>query len=413
MLRDHQLISHVVTSFMTQALKKASPNTPRDDGCTALYAACQAGHVDAVDMLLLHGADATLLFQGWTALQAAASGGHVDCIQLLLRSEKQRMLIDACEGEKDGRTALHIAVVAGHVHAAEALLLFGANPDKRDRSGQAALHLALVNKQLVVAQALIASGKANINICNAKQMTPLMLAAQLGEAWLVDLLLQSGANVNMIDDDGNSALDIARSRSDSLEKIEASKSSNGDEISSQRQLAGHCVTLLEECITSRAQSQREPEPLLREAEHNVGDIQASQSVADVHVASCAEAAVESPTELAENTLATKEASHQRGLRSYDHLWCDSLSIDPDANTQEPIEAAVFEPQDVADNAQHVSIVDGPSSRPHAVSETPEQTSRPLSEVEQQLRASQQALALSNKKVKKHTSQTIRLIDLRV
>ena len=48
--------------------------------------------------------------------------------------------------------------------------------------------------------------KANVNICDSIQKTPVMYAAANGHIAAVELLLESGADLNLSDRDGNTAL---------------------------------------------------------------------------------------------------------------------------------------------------------------------------------------------------------------
>ena len=52
-------------------------------------------------------------------------------------------------------------------------------------------------------------GKARVNATNHAKVTALMLAAQHGHAYIVRLLLDSGANKNMQDSTGKRAIDYA------------------------------------------------------------------------------------------------------------------------------------------------------------------------------------------------------------
>ena len=155
------------------------------------------------------GADASKLYHGRSSLQIACFNGFIKIVHAILRSEKNRLLIDICEGEPDGRTALHLACIEGHPEVVDALLGYTANPEKRDRSGQTALILALEYHQPQCVKVLIESGKCNLNTMSAQQMTPLHVASRLGNAEVVAVLLKRGVNVNMVDEQGRTAQDIA------------------------------------------------------------------------------------------------------------------------------------------------------------------------------------------------------------
>eukprot|EP00042_Codosiga_hollandica_P045065 m.452908 g.452908 ORF g.452908 m.452908 type:complete len:688 (-) comp56928_c0_seq29:1562-3625(-) len=185
-------------------------STPREDGCTALHAACNGGHVECMRLLLEAGADALKLFQGWTVLHVAAAAGQQQCAMLLLRSQLHRQHIDTNEGEPDRRTALHLAAVEGHLDVVKALLGAGANPELRDRTGRTCLHLALEQNQHDVAKFLIFNKIANVNVYDLRLTTPLMIASARGNAELIALLLQAGADPNAVDEHQRTASDLAQ-----------------------------------------------------------------------------------------------------------------------------------------------------------------------------------------------------------
>jgi hypothetical protein len=195
----------------------------REDGLTALHAACQINAIDCCEMLLnagrflfFHtglnssGADVSALYHGRSALQIASSSGFVEIARLLLRGEKNRLLIDACEGEAEGMTALHLACIGGHQALVELHVSHSANPEKRDRSGQTSLILSLEFHQEKCAKVLIESGRCNLNTMNAKLETPLHIASRLGLSDIVALLLKKGVNVSVVDELGRSALEVAQ-----------------------------------------------------------------------------------------------------------------------------------------------------------------------------------------------------------
>jgi len=64
--------------------------------------------------------------------------------------------------EKDGRTALHIAVTQGHEGIVTSLLSASAMLEVKDARGQTPLHIAAANGQDAILQLLFVRG-ANIN----------------------------------------------------------------------------------------------------------------------------------------------------------------------------------------------------------------------------------------------------------
>jgi ankyrin repeat protein len=94
---------------------------------TPLQAACARGNVEAVKILLRHGADVN--FQpadqyGATALQFAAIGGHVGIAYLLLCQGAQ---VNAPPAKVNGRTALEGAAEHGRIDMLQLLIDAGAD----------------------------------------------------------------------------------------------------------------------------------------------------------------------------------------------------------------------------------------------------------------------------------------------
>jgi ankyrin repeat protein len=80
--------------------------------------------------------------------------------------------------------------------------------NRRDRDGDTALHLAIRAHNLEVVRVLIDKG-AKINVGNNGNFMPLHSAAYLGDTQMVCFLLDKGADINSNSDDGNTALHYA------------------------------------------------------------------------------------------------------------------------------------------------------------------------------------------------------------
>jgi ankyrin repeat protein len=89
---------------------------------------------------------------GYNALHSAAEHGHADVVKLLLERIKD---VDA--PVPDGRTALHMAAQGGHLAIVDALLKAGARPDARDRRRATPLSFAAIAGRPTVVQRLLAA----------------------------------------------------------------------------------------------------------------------------------------------------------------------------------------------------------------------------------------------------------------
>jgi ankyrin repeat protein len=88
------------------------------------------------------------------------------------------------------------AVRGDNASGVRTLLNRGFDPNTRDENGQTGLIIALREPSPKVAQVLLESPQTDVDIANAKDETPLMLAAIKGQQDLVTQLLKRDAAVN-------------------------------------------------------------------------------------------------------------------------------------------------------------------------------------------------------------------------
>lgn len=123
-------------------------------------------------------------------------------IEVLLASKD----MDVDLSNKQGETPLMIASINGDLPLVKTLVL--KHRAQLDHIGWTPLHYACSRGQLDVAQFLIANG-AMVDSLNLGGTTPLMMAVQSGNEYLVKLLLDKGANLQLRNGLGLSAIDIA------------------------------------------------------------------------------------------------------------------------------------------------------------------------------------------------------------
>lgn len=106
--------------------------------------------------------------------------------------------------DKQGRTALFLAVENSHRRMAQMLLRRGADPNIHDCYSRSCLHLAVEayasekphnTRSLEMVKGLL-DHRADPNVRDNTDKTPLYLAADLGNVQIVDNLLHAGADVN-------------------------------------------------------------------------------------------------------------------------------------------------------------------------------------------------------------------------
>jgi ankyrin repeat protein len=167
------------------------------------------GASPSVKLLLAHGAEARpgngVTF-GASPLFLAALAGDCDNIALLLAKgadPNRRMDVLGMFPS----SPLFTAVGFGDSAVVQALLQGGADIHERDNDGMTALHWAVVAHHPEAVKALLTAG-ADVNAVDHFGYTPLLYAATIdfGDAETATMLLQAGADPNIKDKKGNTAL---------------------------------------------------------------------------------------------------------------------------------------------------------------------------------------------------------------
>jgi len=118
--------------------------------------------------------------------------------------------------DRVGNTPLHWAVLRMNYRAAVVLVNCGADVSRKNDTGKTPLHIVIAHGNEGSQSDLISHRKmvkflitvgALVDSCDVNNVTPLHLAAELGDIALVEtLLLEGGAFVNVIDDVGETPL---------------------------------------------------------------------------------------------------------------------------------------------------------------------------------------------------------------
>ena len=180
---------------------------------TPLMIAAIRGHINALTLLIKHGADVDLQdSDGYKALHFAVYGSDIS-------SEIFSCLIgigaDVNARTNNGVTPLMIAAEEGHINAVTSLVKCGANVHLQDKDGQTALHHAMQSPQASICEVLscLIKAGADVNAHTFHNETPLMLASRDGHVNVVTFLIKHGADVDLQDKDGDTALHYAASSS--------------------------------------------------------------------------------------------------------------------------------------------------------------------------------------------------------
>ena len=222
--------TNVSAEVVARLLNAGADSEARTEGETALMTAVRTGSIDAVKLLIAHGADlgATELESGQTLLMTAAAEMHPSVVRLLLAEG-----VDVHARSVVGFTPLTFAVRAGDLESVKLLVAAGASANERLPSAQTAgetnagdddndtpagttaLVLAIVNAHYELAEYLLEQGAdpnadsegqtalhALVSTMNWEGLgspdAELTGAGSLDARDLLAVLLAAGANVNAV-----------------------------------------------------------------------------------------------------------------------------------------------------------------------------------------------------------------------
>ncbi|XP_078435400.1 ankyrin repeat family protein [Wolffia australiana] len=177
-----------------------------EEGETPLIHACRQEQLETVRYLLDRGADPSASSDlGATSLHHSAGTGNIELLNLFLA--KGVNVNSHC----DSGTPLIWAAGHDQVEAVKVLLNHQANPNARTDDDITPLLSAVAAGSVSCLKLLIESG-AEVNIM-AGGATPLHIAADIGNSDLISILVKAGANPNAEDEEGFKPIQTAVLRS--------------------------------------------------------------------------------------------------------------------------------------------------------------------------------------------------------
>ena len=200
---------------LTQALieQGAAIDARNLEGSTALLLAAENERQATVGFLLAKGADPNLPGRsGVTALAAAAFKGNDRIVELLIKRGAEANIVD-----RTGKAAVTYAAARSFTEVVRRLLDAGVDPKRSYGNDLTALMWAAGHEDGVNARAavetidLLLDRGAAIDASDNRGQTALMIAAELGRAPVVEVLLRRGADRTMVDKAGKRAIDHATS----------------------------------------------------------------------------------------------------------------------------------------------------------------------------------------------------------
>ncbi|WP_103666799.1 ankyrin repeat domain-containing protein [Pseudanabaena sp. BC1403] len=219
----------------------ADPNEDMEDDYRAIMEAAFHGNLEMVKLLVAYGADVSAWGQGETAIMSAAHGQHqaiYDYLYPLVDAETrryadkhgQKALDNARKrqsrlankiGEKLGEAAMY-----GKLAEVQKLLASGADPNIITECGKSPLMLAAMYGHKNVISALLKAG-TDPNLAGDEEfdegMTALMYIASSffasNRAEVIKFLVEHGANVDLQNDKGKTALMVAGENTDAVKAL--------------------------------------------------------------------------------------------------------------------------------------------------------------------------------------------------
>ena len=184
----------------------AEVNARDQSGRTPLMEACRRCRANVVTFLIEHGAEVNARDQsGRTPLMEACKHCRANVVTFLIEHGAEVNARD-----QSGHTPLMEACSHGEESAVTFLIEHGADVDPQDNDEETALHHAVYSdcESLEILSCLILKG-LDVNACESDGRSPLMIASVRGKVNSVAFLLEHGANVNLQNKNGKSALHYA------------------------------------------------------------------------------------------------------------------------------------------------------------------------------------------------------------
>ena len=167
--------------------------------------------LEMLDQTLKDGADPNEPKQEWlrirplhAAIVELEEGGSLDAIKILLRYGAD---IDATYSDIGGGTPLLTALFNGHVEAARLLIEAGADPSVKGEEGDSPLRWAVTEGDYDFTSYLLdkGAGRTIDSFSGLEGATALGIAVKKLDLDMIRLLIHSGANVEALDMDYNTA----------------------------------------------------------------------------------------------------------------------------------------------------------------------------------------------------------------
>ncbi|GFS17829.1 ankyrin repeat protein [Elysia marginata] len=170
------------------------------------YWAGDARGCEILKILLQHGADINVQYRGKNIVIFAAELNHLDCLEFFIKFGA-----DLGFTTQDGETALTIATRKGNADCVKFLAEHVSREtlNQTNNNGNTAVMIAAIHDRILCLRHLIQAG-ADLDVKDTHGHTALMSAAHVKSADAATLLLDSGACVNTVAEYGETFLEALR-----------------------------------------------------------------------------------------------------------------------------------------------------------------------------------------------------------
>ena len=196
-----------MVKFLIKAKASVLSTTKRLNS-QALHLAAMKGNLECIVALVRGGALVDCKdVDHWTPLHCAICNGHKYCAKFLVEHEANVH----CRTAHRQLCPLHLAAQEGNLSCLQYLISVGADPKSVDIGGSTALHKAVKEGKVDCVVYLLSMTKDTMRLQTKKHgRQPLHVAAAFGHVEVVKVLVKSGADLTVRDDDGRSPLDLAK-----------------------------------------------------------------------------------------------------------------------------------------------------------------------------------------------------------
>ncbi|XP_044056798.1 CARD- and ANK-domain containing inflammasome adapter protein [Siniperca chuatsi] len=186
----HMIAADGELVLLEELLEDTDINIVNSSNETLLHIAAEFGHLSIIELLIREGARLDLQdIKGHTALHRAASKGHTEAVRALIQAEAPIYTQDL-----QGKTPVHLAAENEHLNSVKVLVK---EENKRSESymQDMFLHTATMEDNWRLAEMLLQSG-ARVDARNNHKQTALFYAVSRNNEKTVTVLLNAGAKVD-------------------------------------------------------------------------------------------------------------------------------------------------------------------------------------------------------------------------